>query len=194
MTRHRRSQLRQNPYRHLLIEELLEDSQWNELLNLLEATEWTESQQEFFSFGRIATAKAFNQLAESVTRTGVVPTLETQFTAAFGIEVLGPVRYSFQRYTPGSGIGPHTDRQVGSLRFVLNLTRNWRPDYGGIWLLSNRSNPSSDTAFVVPLNNSGFAFVPNERTFHALSDRTSNQAFAVIFEFAFAVVEHQARG
>lgn len=36
------------------------------------------------------------------------------------------------RYTAGQFLGPHHDKNKGKIGFILNLTHNWRPEYGGL--------------------------------------------------------------
>ena len=36
------------------------------------------------------------------------------------------------RYTAGQFLGPHHDLNKGKIGFILNLTKNWKPHYGGL--------------------------------------------------------------
>tara|TARA_Y100001963_G_scaffold140929_1_gene208558 strand:+ start:590 stop:1303 length:714 start_codon:yes stop_codon:yes gene_type:complete len=36
------------------------------------------------------------------------------------------------RYTSGQFLGPHHDLNKGKIGFILNLTKDWRPQYGGM--------------------------------------------------------------
>ena len=36
------------------------------------------------------------------------------------------------RYSSGQFLGPHHDHNKGEIGFVINLTKNWKPEYGGL--------------------------------------------------------------
>jgi hypothetical protein len=39
----------------------------------------------------------------------------------------------FSVYEPGDFLSTHHDKNKGDVAFVLNLTKNWRPEYGGVF-------------------------------------------------------------
>lgn len=49
-----------------------------------------------------------------------------------GIEIKGFSTMFASKYSSGCFLGPHHDDTLGSIGFVLQLTKNWRPQWGGI--------------------------------------------------------------
>ena len=56
---------------------------------------------------------------------------------------VGQLREAFAaRYTEGCFLAPHLDTHQGRIAFVLNLTKDWRPEFGGLLHLTSRGRLS----------------------------------------------------
>lgn len=59
------------------------------------------------------------------------------FFAQIGLNVQAPREMFASRYSPGCFLAPHHDRGNGRIGFVLNLSRGWRPQWGGLLIFLN---------------------------------------------------------
>ena len=57
------------------------------------------------------------------------------------------------KYKGGNFLSPHSDRGNGKLAFVLNLTKNWKPQYGGILHFMNNDKTEIIESFMPLFNN-----------------------------------------
>lgn len=170
------------PFGHLVLENILTAELCSNLVELLETFFWKESQESFFKIQKLLDS-ADAKLLSGLLRDAAEPSIKAELENALRVGLRAPAHFGVQKYVQGNGIGPHTDSNVKAARFVLNLNRGWIPRDGGIWLLSDNNQLLPEPQFVAPINNSGFGFVPGENTYHALSERNSSEAYAIIFEF-----------
>lgn len=73
------------------------------------------------------------------------------------------------KYTSGSFLAPHSDIGNGRIAFVLNLTTNWKPQYGGILHFLNDKRNKITNSFVPSFNNLLIFYIPNEGIPHYVS-------------------------
>jgi SM-20-related protein len=59
------------------------------------------------------------------------------FMSRLGLGVMTPAEMFASRYSPGSFLSPHHDRGNGRAAFVLNLSRSWLPQWGGLLTFLN---------------------------------------------------------
>jgi hypothetical protein len=170
------------PFAHLILENILTKELCSDLIALLERVVWKESQESFFKIQRMSYG-ADVETVSNLLRDVAEPSIKAELENALCVDLPIPAGFGFQKYVPGTGIGSHTDSEANAARFVLNLNRGWTPEDGGIWLLSDNYQLRPQPKFIVPKNNSGFGFVPGKNTYHALSERNSSEAYAIIFEF-----------
>lgn len=83
------------------------------------------------------------------------------------------------KYKSGSFLSPHSDKGNGKLAFVLNLSKFWKPQYGGILHFMNDNRTDIIDSFV-PLFNSFIIFkVPTESGIpHFVSHVSPNVKFS----------------
>ena len=167
------------PFPHVLIDEVLNNSQCLILCRYLERLQWKKSQSRFYGFD----VAPKGHLLEMLLPDSIISAIIRATLRLPRISRGGKVRISAHRYRPGDGIGPHTDAGVHAYRFILNLNRGWSPEDGGMWLLSDNAR-LTEPVLIAPKNNSGFGFATGPRTFHALAERSASEAYSVIFEFA----------
>jgi Rps23 Pro-64 3,4-dihydroxylase Tpa1-like proline 4-hydroxylase len=55
-------------------------------------------------------------------------------------------------YAPGDFLSTHTDKGNGQIAFVWNLTKNWRPQYGGLLHLLNADWKTVETTITPSFN------------------------------------------
>ncbi len=55
-------------------------------------------------------------------------------------------------YTAGDFNGPHTDGDNGRLAFVYHLSKNWKPEYGGLFLRMEDDFQTVNKVVVPPFN------------------------------------------
>jgi len=51
------------------------------------------------------------------------------------------------KYTAGCFLGTHTDKYMGKVAFVFNLTKDWSEEYGGILHHTNKQTGQMDTIY-----------------------------------------------
>ena len=68
-----------------------------------------------FNIRKLLTSSLFMSLITSITNIQISQ-LQTMFLA---------------RFSSGHFLSPHSDKGNGKIAFVINLTRNWKPQYGG---------------------------------------------------------------
>ena len=66
------------------------------------------------------------------------------------------------KYKNGDFLSPHSDRGNGRLAFVINLTKNWKPQYGGNLHFMNDERTEIIDTFVAGFNNLTLFYVPEE--------------------------------
>jgi len=65
------------------------------------------------------------------------------------------------RFNEGMFISPHNDLNKGRIGFILNLTNNWMPEYGGIFNISVKKNDYFYTKQIIPTyNNLVLFYIP----------------------------------
>lgn len=67
------------------------------------------------------------------------------------------------KYQPGNFLSPHSDRGNGRLAFVINLTKNWKPQYGGNLHFLNESRTEIIDTIVPAFNNFVIFYVPEDK-------------------------------
>ena len=73
------------------------------------------------------------------------------------------------KYKGGNFLSPHSDKGNGKLAFVLNLTKNWKPQYGGILHFMNNEKTKIIESYLPLFNNLMLFEVPNEGIPHFVS-------------------------
>jgi SM-20-related protein len=83
------------------------------------------------------------------------------------------------RYKASNFLSPHSDKGNGRLAFVLSMTKNWKPQYGGVLHFMNDER-TEITESVVPSFNNFFIFhIPgNEGVPHFVSHVSPNVIFS----------------
>jgi len=79
------------------------------------------------------------------------------------------------KYTSGNFLSPHSDRGNGRLAFVINLTKYWKPQYGGNLHFLNDERTEITETYVPQFNNLLLFYVPENRGIpHYVSHVVSN--------------------
>jgi len=73
------------------------------------------------------------------------------------------------KYKSGNFLSPHSDKGNGKLAFVLNLTKNWKPQYGGILHFMNKEKTEIVESFIPLFNNLMLFEVPDQGIPHFVS-------------------------
>ena len=73
------------------------------------------------------------------------------------------------KYNSGSFLSPHSDIGNGRIAFVLNLTKNWKPQYGGVLHFLNKSRSKIIDSYVPSFNNLIIFYIPPEGIPHYVS-------------------------
>lgn len=66
------------------------------------------------------------------------------------------------KYKAGNFLSPHSDKGNGRLAFVLNLTKNWKPQYGGALHFMNDARTEITDTYVPQFNNFIIFYVPEK--------------------------------
>ena len=78
------------------------------------------------------------------------------------------------RYKSGHYLAPHSDINNGKLAFVINLSYNWKPQYGGILHILNNDRTEILHSFVPSFNNMVIFEIPEEGIPHYVSNVSPN--------------------
>jgi len=172
---------RTDPYPHVIFANALTSREGEEIVNLLESSNWIIVRGEFYKFYELIgedKARLDNLIKATglITRFGDVLSSLTSKNPKTKFAHIG-----VQRYRVGSCIGPHNDHDTASTRVILNFTKAWSVDDGGIWYLSKHAD-MRDAVLIPPLHNTGFSFSTDKNSFHALSVKTKRCSYTVILE------------
>lgn len=151
--------------------------------------DWQRRKQSFYEFDIVTNQQSRENLQERLVRSRTIDRVRGWLEQYLSTQLAPDAVIDLHRYSPGTGVGVHTDRPTAEARFVLNLNRSWQPNRGGIWVLSARSDLKPPVHFLPPLHNTGFGFLTSAVSYHALSERLCSVTYAVVFRFAFKEIE-----
>ena len=77
-----------------------------------------------------------------------------------GLELTQLTTLFMSKYKSGNFLSPHSDRGNGRLAFVINLTKFWKPQYGGNLHFMNDDRTEILDTFVPEFNNLVVFYVP----------------------------------
>lgn len=80
-----------------------------------------------------------------------------------GLELTKLTTLFASKYKPGNFLSPHSDKGNGRLAFVINLTKNWKPQYGGNLHFMNETRTEIIDTIVPSFNNLFIFYVPEEK-------------------------------
>ena len=99
-----------------------------------------------------------------------------------GIKVSYVNKLFISKYKSGHFLSPHSDIGNGKIAFVLNLTKNWKPQYGGILHFLNEERNEIIESFVPQFNSLILFEVPEKGIPHFVSHvvpDTKNTRYAI---------------
>ncbi len=79
-----------------------------------------------------------------------------------GLELTKLTTIFLSKYKSGSFLSPHSDKGNGKLAFVINLTKNWKPQYGGVLHFMNDERTEIIDSFIPSFNTLMIFEVPVE--------------------------------
>lgn len=179
-----RLQVEREPFTHVQVAPVLKAKEAEELLSVLERMDWQRRKQAFYEFDTVTNQQSRENLQERLVRSRTIDRVRGWLEQYLSTQLVPDTIVDLHRYSPGTGVGVHTDRPTVEARFVLNLNRSWQPNQGGIWVLSSRSDLKPPVHFLPPLHNTGFGFLTSMNSYHALSERLVSVAYAAVFRFA----------
>ena len=177
------------PFTHIKVAPVLGAEEAETFLSMLERVAWQRRKQSFYEFDVVANQHSQENLQERLVRSRTIDRVREWLEQCLSSRLVPDAIVDLHRYSPGTGVGVHTDRPTAEARFVLNLNRSWQPNHGGIWVLSARSDLKPPAHFLPPLHNTGFGFLTSMNSYHALSERLSSVMYAVVFRFAVKEME-----
>lgn len=172
------------PFTHLKVAPVLRSEEAEEFLSALDRMAWQRRKQAFYEFDIVADQRSRDNLQERLVRSLAIDRIRGWLEQYLRAQLAPEAIVDLQRYSPGTGIGVHTDGPTKEARFVLNLNRSWQLSQGGIWVLSARSDLKPPVHFLPPLHNTGFGFLTSAGSYHALSERSLSAMYAIVFRFA----------
>ncbi len=184
-----RLRVEREPFTHVQVAPVLKAEEAEELLSVLERMDWQRRKQSFYEFDIVTNQQSRENLQERLVRSRTIDRVRGWLEQYLSTQLAPDAVIDLHRYSPGTGVGVHTDRPTAEARFVLNLNRSWQPNRGGIWVLSARSDLKPPVHFLPPLHNTGFGFLTSAVSYHALSERLCSVTYAVVFRFAFKEIE-----
>ncbi len=177
------------PFVHVKVAPVLSAEEAEEFLSLLEWMDWQRRKQAFYELDVVTNQHSQEYLQERLVRSRTIDRVREWLEQWLGSRLVPDAIVDLHRYSPGTGVGVHTDRPTAEARFVLNLNRSWQQNQGGIWVLSARSDLKPPVHFLPPLHNTGFGFLTSAASYHALSERLVSIAYAVVFRFTVKEME-----
>ena len=177
------------PFTHLKVAPVLRTEEAEELLSTLDRMDWQRRKQVFYEFDVATDQRSRDNFQERLVRSLTIDRIRGWLEQYLRTQLVSKATVDLHRYSPGTGIGVHTDGPTTEVRFVLNLNRSWQPSQGGIWVLSARSDLKPPVHFLPPLHNTGFGFLTSAGSYHALSERFFSGTYAVVFRFAVRETE-----
>lgn len=172
------------PFVHVKVAPVLRAEEAEEFLGILERMDWQRRKQSFYEFDVVTNQHSQEYFKGRLVRSRTIDRVREWLEQCLSSRLVPDAIVDLYRYSPGTGVGVHTDRPTAEARFVLNLNRSWQPDQGGIWVLSSHSDLKPPVHFLPPLHNTGFGFLTNAVSYHALSERLCSDTYAVVFRFA----------
>jgi Rps23 Pro-64 3,4-dihydroxylase Tpa1-like proline 4-hydroxylase len=100
-----------------------------------------------FNIRQILNSKEFIDILNNITGLGL-----TKLTTLF-----------LSKYKSGSFLSPHSDKGNGRLAYVINLTKNWKPQYGGILHFMNENRTEIIDSYVPIFNSLYIFYVPEDK-------------------------------
>lgn len=177
----------QHPYTCFTAEEVIPEQLEHELLQWLETdAPWKLVTANFyeqyeFSFADVLLPLALQQMFSDVA----VSDLRDKVGILLGAR-LGPiVEITAHQLKSSQTIRIHNDfRPAGEThRFLIQLNRGWREEYGGLLMLFR--GPSVDTVdqIIPPTSRSAFGFCISRNSYHAVSKVHGGNRFTLVFSF-----------
>ena len=180
-------QVEKSPFLHAKIAPVLNAQKAEQLLYWLDSTEWERGNQPFQKFDVPSVQNAKRILQNNFLDLQAVGSIRSHLEFGLHTSLGQEAAIAAHRYSPGAGLTVHTDGDVEEARFVLNLNHNWRPDHGGIWVLSTSSALKEPVCYLPPLHNTGFGFLTTKDSYHSLSERHSLVGYAIVLRFLMAI-------
>ena len=174
------------PFEHL-VTTAVTLSHFDECLTWFEEkAPWTLTTTNFyeqyeFSLNHIGTPPFLQQLICPDT----LASLRRQLIRLFGQSLSKSVDITAHKLVRGQTIRIHNDFIAGgeSHRLLLQLSRDWKPEYGGYLMLFSGPEPESLTKVVEPINGSIQAFCISPYSYHAVSTVYSGERFTIVYSF-----------
>lgn len=180
-------QVERSPFLHAKIAPVLNARKAEQLLYWLDCTEWQGGNQPFQKFDVPSVQNAKRILQDNFLDRQTVGSIRSHLEFGLHTHLGQEATIAAHRYSPGAGLTVHTDGDIKEARFVLNLNHNWRPDHGGIWVLSTNSALKEPVCYLPPLHNTGFGFLTTKDSYHSLSERHSSVGYAIVLGFLTAI-------
>ena len=96
-----------------------------------------------------------------------------------GLELTHLTTLFISKYKSGNFLSPHSDRGNGRLAFVINLTKFWKPQYGGNLHFMNDDRTEILDTFVPEFNNLVVFYVPEGDGVPHVDPNVKHNRFAV---------------
>jgi hypothetical protein len=171
---------RSSPFPHQLIAPIFENRVEGVLLDLLDSFEWERRETGFYRFDIPTLAQDRARTRDVVSGSKLLNERRSEFERVFDCRLSQSFRLEIHRYVDGCGIGPHTDAGTPEVRFVMNLNRAWKPEDGGVWILSSDLVFRRDCCSYLPsLSNTGFVFSTSKASYHALSTYSAGTIYGL---------------
>jgi Rps23 Pro-64 3,4-dihydroxylase Tpa1-like proline 4-hydroxylase len=99
-----------------------------------------------FTLRNILNSKSFIDLLNEIT----------------GLELTTLTTLFLSKYSSGNFLSPHSDKGNGSLAFVINLTKYWKPQYGGILHFMDEFRKEIINSYVPTFNTFLIFYIPKD--------------------------------
>lgn len=114
-----------------------------------------------FKLRKLFTSPEFLEIINNITELNI-----TDVTTLF-----------LSKYKTGNFLSPHSDKGNGKLAFVINMTKFWKPQYGGILNFLNDERNEIIESFVPDFNSLLLFYVPDNGIPHFVSHVSPNVKF-----------------
>ena len=157
------------------------DNSLNQKANLLQVKNVNSSfgnDQFSYIFYRGMNASNMSYLEFTLRQNLSSPQFIETLNKITGLKLTTLTTLFLSKYTAGSFLSPHSDNGNGTLAFVLNLTKFWKPQYGGILHFTNEDRNEIIESYIPGFNNFMIFYVPENKGIpHFVSHVSPNVKF-----------------
>jgi Rps23 Pro-64 3,4-dihydroxylase Tpa1-like proline 4-hydroxylase len=175
------------PFKYFTSLTALENNLAMKTLNWLESgAPWTLVETDFYEQYEFSLCNAaLPAEIQILVSPAFVDALRIQVGGIFETELGSKVDVTAHKLVKDQRIRIHNDFISGheTHRLLIQLNREWKPQYGGLLILFNSSDPANIHRILLPLNNSALGFAVSAKSNHAVTVVQTSERFTLVYSF-----------